>query len=265
MPVSRLESVRNKRIKWLKSLRERKYRRLYQSFFVEGEHCVQEAANSALPFSVLLIDELQQDRFSGLLRQYATETEVFLVPRGILNCLCETVTPQGVAGVLPLVVKGPPSSYNGRLFVALDGIQDPGNLGTILRTADAAGADFLLLSDSCADPQGGKAVRASMGSLFHLPVYQTSDLPGEVQRLIADGWDVCSAELQGDPFFLRNKSTERQGLVIGSEGSGISSEVSAACSQHLRLPMAGKAESLNAAVAAGIMIYDIAINLGILH
>ena len=136
-------------------------------------------------------------------------------------------------------------------------MQDPGNVGTILRTADAAGFDGAILGPGCADLYGAKTLRATMGSVFRVPVLPTNDLPGTLEAMKREGYAVAATELGGQDFYAccpRGKAI----LVIGSEGQGISKPVRDAATHHLALPMRGGAESLNAAVAAGIMIYEMA-------
>lgn len=140
------------------------------------------------------------------------------------------------------------------MIVALDRVQDPGNLGTILRTADAMGAAGLLLGAGCADPYAPKPLRAAMGSIYHLPVWQ-GELEGEIPRLVQQGFTCICGHLKGGDTLP--KVGERCVLVIGNEGSGVSDPVAAQCHKY-RLPMYGFAESLNASVAAGILIYELA-------
>ena len=145
----------------------------------------------------------------------------------------------------------------GRRIAALDGVQDPGNVGTILRTADAAGFDGVLLGSGCADLYSAKTLRATMGSVFRVPTRRTDDLAGELMAMRARGYAVAATELGGEDFSAGCPRGQCV-LVIGSEGRGVSQAVRGAATHHLALPMRGGAESLNAAVAAGIMIYEMA-------
>ena len=149
----------------------------------------------------------------------------------------------------------------GRRLIALDGVQDPGNVGTILRTADAAGLDGVILGPECADVFSPKVLRASMGSVFRMGLSFPPDLAACLGRMRDRGYAVLSSQLDGDPFGARGDVGDAWVLVIGNEGSGVSPEVKAAATHHLALPMRGGAESLNAAVAAGIMMYDLVRNL----
>ena len=170
---------------------------------------------------------------------------------------CEAKTPQGIAATV--AIRPEPQTLTGSRIVALDGVQDPGNVGTILRTADAAGFDGALLSDACADLYGAKTLRATMGSVFRVPTRRTGDLADELAAMRGAGYAVVATELGGADFYA-NCPHERCVLVIGSEGRGVSEAVRAVATHHLALPMRGGAESLNAAVAAGIMIYEMARN-----
>ena len=161
-------------------------------------------------------------------------------------------------GSLPQSAPIPKTSLpTGRKLVAMDGVQDPGNVGTIIRTADCAGIEGVILSEQCADIFSPKVLRATMGSIFRMPMLVTGDLPGTLQGLIENGYSVMSSQLDGEPFYSRSNVGEKYCLVIGSEGNGVSEPVRALATHKVRLPMRGGAESLNAAIAAGIMMYDL--------
>ena len=145
----------------------------------------------------------------------------------------------------------PPQTYPNGLVVVLDGVQDPGNVGAILRSADAFGATGLLLSPACADAYAPKTLRAAMGSTYHLPVWQGELLP-ELSSMRLQGFTALCGDLNGSETLPPLASSVA--LVIGSEGSGVSAEVIAVCEGY-RLPMRGRAESLNASVAAGVLLY----------
>ena len=149
-------------------------------------------------------------------------------------------------------------SILGDKLVLMEAVQDPGNVGTILRTMDAAGFDGAILSTGCADPYAPKALRATMGSIFRVPTLQVRDAAAAAQALKAEGYAVIAAALTGGDFFQREKLPEKLCLIIGNEGAGITRETIAQATHTYRLPMRGGAESLNAAAAAAIMLYDLA-------
>ncbi len=151
----------------------------------------------------------------------------------------------------------PPSVLGDRL-VLLEAVQDPGNVGAILRTMDAAGFSGAILGPGCADPFSPKALRATMGSIFRVPTLQVANAAQAAEALSREGYAVLAAALDGEDFFQRKPLPEKVCLIIGNEGAGITRETLAAATHRYRLPMRGGAESLNAAAAAAIMIYDIA-------
>lgn len=215
---------------------------------------VTEALASDFPVETILCDAAQAETYASLLSQ----GEAALLPAYVLAAVCDTKTPQGIAAVVRMGA----IDHLGKRLVALDGVQDPGNVGTILRTADCAGMEGLLLSEQCADIFSPKVLRATMGSIFRMPVEVTADLPGRLYALREQGYSVLSSQLDGTPFYQRKGVGECYVLVVGNEGNGVSHQVQQLATHRLRLPMRGGAESLNAAVAAGIMMYELTRELG---
>ena len=149
----------------------------------------------------------------------------------------------------------PPERLEGGRWLVLDGLQDPGNVGTIWRTADALGADGLLLVNHCADPFSPKTVRATMGACFRLPVYEAEaeTLPGLLKR---SGLPLYATALREDTVDIRTVQLSRCAVVIGSEGRGISSQLLELSEKTLNIPMRARCESLNAAAAAAIVLWE---------
>lgn len=249
-----LSSLKNPRVQQWRSLKERKVRKETGLFLVEGRKMVSEALASAFPVETILCDMAQAENYASLLNQ----GDVALMPSHVLAAVCDTKTPQGIAAVVRMGTV----PRLGKRLVALDGVQDPGNVGTILRTADCAGMEGLLLSEQCADIFSPKVLRATMGSIFRMPVEVTGDLPGRLASLRRQGYSVLSSQLDGTPFYQRQGIGECYVLVVGNEGNGVSLPVQQQATHRLRLPMRGGAESLNAAVAAGIMMYELTRELG---
>ena len=243
-----ISSLKNPKVQTWKSLKDRKGRRETGCFLVEGRKMVEEALSSSFPVEAVLVDEKRAGEFS-----LPGDTPVYGLPEHVLAAVCDTKTPQGVAAVLRMQ-RSP--ALGGRL-VALDGVQDPGNVGTIIRTADAAGLEGVILSSQCADAFSPKVLRATMGSIFRMAIEVTDDLPARLTALRGSGFSILSSQLDGPPFYERAPVGDRYVLVIGSEGNGVTDEVKAVATHRVKLPMRGGAESLNAAVAAGIMMYDL--------
>lgn len=182
-------------------------------------------------------------------------TEEIRVPRDVMESISPMKTPQGVLCICRLPDQTLPQQLTGQRYVVLDGVQDPGNVGTVLRTADAFGCSGLILLPGCADPFGPKTVRASMGAVFRCPVWTAG--PEELERTLEkSGIPLYGAALRQDTLDVRQVDLKRGALAIGSEGRGLSEDVLRRCHATIRIPMEPKCESLNAAVAAAILLWE---------
>ena len=244
--MERITSLKNPKVTAWKALKERKGRRESGCFLVEGRKMVEEALQSGFPVEALLVQE-------GLDVPNLPNLPIYVLPEHVLAAVCDTKTPQGIAAV----VRMRQQDALGKHIIALDGVQDPGNVGTMIRTADAAGLDGVLLSSQCADVFSPKVLRATMGSIFRMNLRVTDDLPAELMKLRAAGYSILSSQLDGTPFYERQGVAEQFALIIGNEGNGVSEAVRQTATHRLRLPMRGGAESLNAAIAAAIMMYEL--------
>ena len=150
-----------------------------------------------------------------------------------------------------------PDRLEGRRWLVLDGVQDPGNVGTVWRTADAFGADGLILCNNCADPWSPKTVRATMGAVFRLPVYEGT-LKDAARRLAAEAVPLYAAALGEDTVDIRDVPLGTAAVIIGSEGRGVSDEALLLCQKTIKIPMRARCESLNAAAAASVALWEIA-------
>ena len=236
----------------LRSLKDAKARREAGLFLVEGEVMIREALGCGLKLRELAAEESHAD----FAREVCGNARGFIVTRSLLETICDTRTPQGVCAAFELPEPVALEQLPERI-VALDGVQDPGNLGTIWRTADAAGFQALLLGAGGADPLSPKVQRAAMGSGFRLPFCHAPELADALLQLRQRGYRVFASDLSGADFYARPDAGEKFVLVIGNEARGISDAVREAADCRVKLPMRGGAESLNAAVAAGIMMYEL--------
>lgn len=244
--MHRITSVQNSYIKELRRLKTKKGRAESGLFLVEGEKCVQEALVYAEVSAIVTTEEDRALNFE------AGGMQTHLVSDAVMQAISDVKTPQGI---LAAVRRAPASlpSLRGH-FVALEDIADPQNVGTIIRTADAAGFCGVLLSNQCADHTSPKAVRAAMGSIFHLPVVVCEDFYARLQTLRENGVTLIGTHLRGSCKFVRSANAC---IVIGNEARGMSETAASLCDNLYKIPMKGKAESLNAAVAAGIAIYQL--------
>ena len=183
------------------------------------------------------------------------ETRAVQVPRDVMETISPMRAPQGALFLARLPDVRPPERLTGTRYLVLDGQQDPGNVGTIWRTADALGADGLLLTGRCADPFQPKAVRASMGACFRLPVWE-ADREALCALLERSRLPLSATALRADAVSLEEADLRRGAVVIGSEGSGVSPELLARCGQTIKIPMRARCESLNAAAAAAVVLWE---------
>lgn len=245
-----ITSVKNDTVKELRALKTRKARRETGLCLIEGERLVIDVIRSGVKPETVLVAEWNTTAGAKL---DELGVDHLTVTGEVMKAACDTDSPQGVCAAVKSPDSAPPKEYPAGLIVALDRIQDPGNLGTVLRTADAFGAAGLLVGEGSVDPFMPKAMRAAMGSTFHIPVWQ-GDLEKELPRLREQGFSLVCGHLDGAEELP--PLTEKRVLVIGNEANGASPEVAELCSLY-RLPMKGRAESLNAAVAAAILIYKL--------
>jgi TrmH family RNA methyltransferase len=239
-----IESRANERVKEARKLLLRKERKESGLHLIESEKLVREAISSGADIVSCFIEET-------LAFAPPESAIVCTVTRAVMESLCESQSPQGIVAVVKTPDLTPPERYPEGLLLVLDGVQDPGNVGAILRSADAFGARGVLLSPACADVFAPKTLRAAMGSTYHMPIWQGELLP-ELTKMQKQGILALSGDLRGSERLPALSGSVA--LVIGSEGSGVSEEVAAACARY-RLPMRGRAESLNASVAAGVLLY----------
>lgn len=242
-------SRQNNLIRHVKKLAcDRKYRRSCGEFLCEGPKMLSEAERWGFPPRVIVgTDEAQLHQWEG------RAAKCVLVEPQLLAYAADTETPQGVLFTceMPEPVQGLP----GERLLVLDGVQDPGNVGTILRTADAFGAEALILLPGCADPWSPKTVRSTMGACFRLPVLSCT-LEKLEQMLKETGIPLYATALRQDTRDIRDADLSRAAVVIGSEGRGVSEQVLNACEMTLKIPMRERCESLNAAMAAGIVLWE---------
>lgn len=248
--IRTITSTQNAYIKQLKSLKSKKGRSETGLFIAEGDKCASEAIENGCAQALLTRD----DTHPLVNAAEAAGVDVYVVSEAVLAAVSDSKTPQTALAVCPSSLL-PVGSCNGRLVVALEDVADPQNVGTIIRTADAAGACAVMLSAGCADFTSPKAVRAAMGSIFHVPVKIVNDFPAALNSLKDEGVTLVAGHLKGKNAL---PDTERCCILIGNEARGLSDEISALADVLYKINIYGRAESLNAAVAAGILMYKIA-------
>ena len=240
-----ITSKANSVVKNAKKLHQKKYRR--SAYLIEGWHLFEEAVQAGVTIEKIFALESYRD-------QLAAFPQTVWVSEEILRDLADTQTPQGIVAVIQKEEAGLPDFSQGK-FLFLEDVQDPGNVGTMIRTADAAGFTGVIVSDKSADIYSLKTLRSMQGSHFHLPIYRMpvatfieeakkSNLPILATTLSRDSKDYCELS-----------PVEDFALVMGNEGQGISPIMAESANQLVHIGMKGKAESLNVAVAAGILMF----------
>lgn len=238
----------------VKEVREALRRRPPQAFVLEGPHLVAEALAAGIELSILLIGPDARDALSE--RARARAHRALDVSTDVLTHAADSQHPQGMVAVgrVPALVVDDARAREG-LVLVLDEIRDPGNLGTIVRTAWAAGAAAVLLVGSCVDPWSPKVVRAAAGGSFHVPVLSMPSREDAASWLAAHGQRVIEATAHGRLTCFEADLAPPIALVLGNEAHGVHPDTSAFCHDSLRLPMEGGCESLNLAVTAAVLCY----------
>jgi RNA methyltransferase, TrmH family len=255
-----ITSIRNPKVQMVRALNaQAKARREAGAFVIEGVRLVEEAhAQGWLPEWVLYSQSISP-RGMQLVQSYRDrDIQVEQVAPAVLKAASDTENPQGILAVLPLKQLSVAADPN--FVLILDGVSDPGNLGTILRTASAAGVEAVLLTTGSTDPFAPKVVRAGMGAHFHLPI-RTCSWDEIVKYLAPEGTDprmkVYLADAAGPLSYTQAAFKSPLALIVGGEAEGAGEHARALAQDRVKIPMPGKAESLNVAAAAAILLFEV--------
>jgi TrmH family RNA methyltransferase len=250
-----IQSKQNPKIKRIRKLFTRKGRQSEGCFVFEGIKLFEEAINNQVPLVGILVSRRFAETDHQRLDAVPPEISIDVVENHIFNSVSHQKNPEGIICVSKLL-KSQIDFQNCPHLLLLDELKDPGNLGTIIRTADSVGFDGIVCSKETVDFYNDKVIRASMGSFFHIPVCRENDFGNFVQTLRQKGFYVCATSLEGKASFKSPMPKHcSKALILGNESHGIRSEIEKLCDISWKLPILGQAESLNVAVAAGIMMY----------
>jgi TrmH family RNA methyltransferase len=255
-----ITSAQNPIIKEVKLLKERKFRELHKKYFIEGDKFVEEALLYPNEIDYIIISENFKNihnistiqSFSNLHKK-----KLFIISDKLFVDISDTKTPQGILATMhqrtpPLKELSPSSSF----IVILDQTSDPGNLGTIIRTADAAKVDGILISKDSVDIYNPKVLRSTMGSIFHLPIYKYNTFDDVKNLLKAYNFNILTTHLKATKSIYDWDFKLKTAIIIGNEANGVSEKILEQSDHLIKIPMPGKAESLNAAVATSVIIYE---------
>ena len=285
-----ITSVNNQRVKEVANLKQKKYRTESGTFFAEGLRAVEEAVQYADVTELFYTEAGRRDEVlkaagnvpaatkekSGNMNnanhnnagtakkrnEASNGIRMYQVDEKVMAKLSDTKAPQGVLAVIRTPeqnlrqLRPGTASDNNAPVIILDRVQDPGNLGTIIRTADAVGALGLILLEGCVDAYSPKVVRASMGSLFHLPVVQDLTAEEALTWCYRNGYEPAATALKNAQNVYKADISKKMAFLFGNEANGVAEELQAAAETRLFIPMVGLAESMNVAMAAGIILFE---------
>lgn len=252
--MKEITSTKNSLIKELKKLHKKKHRIETNSYLIEGEHLVEEAFTYQAEIISLLVTKDSYQDYHYLTEQVSDDS-LYVVTDDVLKVVSSLPTPQGIIAVIRKteVVK---NQQLGRMLL-LDRVQDPGNVGTMIRTADAAGFTHVILGEGCADIYQSKVLRAMQGSQYHLTL-EEANLTDFILKLKEENYQVYGTELNEEAIDYREiDSTDKLAIIMGNEGQGVAQELLELTDKNLYIPIKGKAESLNVAIAAGIIMFSL--------
>ncbi len=247
-----IATTKNKTYKYIKALQQKKSRVSERCFTVEGVKSVSDALASAYTVNLIAVSEEFYNN-SGFC--FPADVRTVVIRSDLFAPLCDTRTPQGIIAVLKIKDRASYAPDKAKLYVYCDNVSDPGNLGTIIRTADAAGFGGVMLSPGCADLYSPKTVRSSMGSFFNIDVVDDFSRESLI-ALKEEGFVLWSGALKADSVPYTSADFSKPSIIIiGNEANGVSDEILSE-SNHIIIPIYGKAESLNAGVAGAIIMYE---------
>ena len=252
-----ITSKENEFIKHIKKLKDKKYREVSHEYVIEGIKLVAEAIQEKAPIKqIVLCDDCEKNAAipKDLMYEIA-KYECIYVAEKVFKYLSEVQTPQGILAVIERNKQEIEIDYTQDIIVALDGIQDPGNLGTILRTVDSIGLTQILVSKGTADAYNPKVVRSTMGAIFRVKIIECEDLKQTLKEIKKHKFKVVVSSLQTEQT-IYDISYHKKVIVIGNEANGVEPEIQKQADEKVKIPMLGKTESLNASVATGIILYE---------
>ena len=252
-----ISSKDNEIVKSVKKLKEKKYRDLENAYIVEGIKMVREAIEEkALIRQIIICDDCEKsDSIPKELMYEIAKYDCIYVTSKVFKYISEVQTPQGVLAVIEKNNGDLDINYNEDIIVALDDIQDPGNLGTILRTVDSVGLTQILVSKGTADCYNPKVVRSSMGAIYRVKVIECEDLLETLKEIKKNKFKILVTSL-GDSKNIYDMKYNKKVLVIGNEANGVEERIMNIADEKIKIPMLGRTESLNAVVATGIVLYE---------
>ena len=242
-----ITSKDNEIIKNIKKLKEKKYR--LDSYIVEGIKMVKEAINENQEIALIAIREDFKIDFD------TKKIKIVTISNKIFNDISDVKTPQGILAVIKKNQNNQIET-NQEYILALDSLQDPGNMGTIIRTADSANINQIIINKTTVDPYSPKVIRSTMGAIYRTNIIEVEDLKTTLREMKSKGFQIITTDLKATQSIYDINYNNKTVVVIGNEANGVSQEILQTADKKVIIPMLGKTESLNASIAASIMIYE---------
>lgn len=250
-----ITSKDNENIRKIRRLKEKKHRDLENSYIIEGLKLVKEAISEKIDIQQIVICEENNSEIDKETLYEIAKYNLIYVTRKIFETLTDVKNPQGIMAVVKKNKSNLDIDYSEEIILALDNLQDPGNLGTILRTLDSANLKQLIISKNSVDCYNPKVVRSTMGAIFRVNIIEVDNLKQELINAKKNNFKIMVTSLDAKNN-IYNTDFSKKIIVIGNEANGVSKEIQDLADEKVKIPMLGKTESLNASVAASIMIYE---------
>lgn len=250
-----ITSKDNEIVKHIRKLRDKKVRDESGEFVIEGIKMLEEAVREKAKIKMIVVcEELNQNPIPKDILYKVAKEKIIYVNDKIFKILTDVTTPQGILAVIEKSNRNE-IDFSKDLYLILDNIQDPGNMGTILRTADSIGLTQIIVPKGNADCYNSKVIRSTMGAIFRVNVIEVLDLVKIIKEMKKHKIQILATDLATD-YSIYDVNYKKSAIVIGNEGNGVSKEVLEIADKRIKIPMPGKTESLNAAVATGIILYN---------
>lgn len=255
--MEKINSISNPKIKYWDKLKNKKGREKEKLFLIEGIKLIDEAIKAKYQIEDIIIEEESEqiEVIQRILRDNKVNASITIVSRAIVNKLTDTETPQGVFAVLRRKEVTLENIMSKQSLLLLDEIQDPGNLGTIIRSADASGVEVIILGKGTVDLYNSKVLRSAMGSIFHLEIIE-ADLDEIIPMLQQNQFKIVGSSPYAEKSYFDVDLASKLAILIGNEARGLAKERMEAVNQMVSIPIKGRAESLNAAIATALLLYE---------
>lgn len=252
-----ITSKDNEVVKNIRKLKDKKYREMQNKYIVEGIKLIKEAIDEKADIDTIVVCEdcVQNNTIEQKLLYEIAKYNCVYVSEKVFNAVTEVNNPQGILAVISKENEQTSINFDDDIIVVLDGIQDPGNLGTILRTVDSVGLHQIIVSGKTADAYNPKVVRSTMGAIYRVKVLISNDLIKTLKEIKKHKYKILATSLETNDS-IYDVDYSKKVIVIGNEANGVSKEILEMADGKIKIPMLGKTESLNASVATSVILYE---------